>query len=63
MRINANVLDAEDKLFRTRRDLASARYDTLVQFLRLKASVAQLDESTLAQLDAREGKQAGASEK
>jgi hypothetical protein len=35
----------------------------LVQFLRLKASVAQLDESTLAQLDAREGKQAGASEK
>lgn len=63
VRINANVLDAEDKLFRTRRDLASARYDTLVQFLRLKASVAQLDESTLAQLDAREGKQAGASEK
>jgi outer membrane protein len=28
VRINANVLDAEDKLFRTRRDLASARYDT-----------------------------------
>ncbi|HEY3598300.1 MAG TPA: TolC family outer membrane protein [Paraburkholderia sp.] len=52
VRINADVLGAEDKLFSTRRDLAKARYDTLMQFLRLKASVAQLDETTLAQLAA-----------
>lgn len=54
VRINADVLDTEDKLFRTRRDLAKTRYDTLMQFLHLKASVAQLDEATLAQLDPRE---------
>jgi outer membrane protein len=52
VRINADVLDAEDKLFRARRDLAKARYDALMQFLHLKASVAQLDEATLAHLDA-----------
>jgi outer membrane protein len=50
VRINADVLDAEDKLFGTRRDLSKARYDTLMQFLRLKASVAQLDGTTLTQL-------------
>ncbi|NML96773.1 TolC family outer membrane protein [Paraburkholderia sp. RP-4-7] len=58
VRINADVLAAEDKLFSTRRDLARARYDTLMQFLRLKASVAQLDESTLAQLDPHDGQKA-----
>ncbi|RKT21636.1 outer membrane protein [Paraburkholderia sp. RAU2J] len=50
VRINADVLNAEDKLFSTRRDLSKARYDTLMQFLHLKASVAQLDGTTLAQL-------------
>jgi outer membrane protein len=58
VRINADVLAAEDKLFSTRRDLARARYDTLMQFLHLKASVAQLDESTLAQLDLHDGQKA-----
>lgn len=55
VRINADVFDAEDKLFSTRRDLARACYDTLRQFLRLKASAAQLDESTLAQLEVHDG--------
>ncbi|SIT48638.1 Type I secretion outer membrane protein, TolC family [Paraburkholderia ribeironis] len=50
VRINADVLGAEDKLFGTRRDLAKARYDTLMQFLHLKASIAQLDQTTLSQL-------------
>jgi outer membrane protein len=58
VRINADVLDAEDKLFGTRRDLAKARYDTLMQFLHLKASVAQLDEATLVELDAHDGQKA-----
>jgi outer membrane protein len=62
VRINADVLDAEDKLFGTRRDLAKARYDTLMQFLRLKASVAQLDESALAQLDPHDGQKASPSQ-
>ncbi|WP_185219067.1 TolC family outer membrane protein [Paraburkholderia dinghuensis] len=50
VRINADVLNAEDKLFSARRDLDKARYDTLGQFLHLKASAAQLDEQTLATL-------------
>jgi outer membrane protein len=50
VRINADVLGAEDKLISTQRDLAKARYDTLMQFLRLKASVAQLDETAIDQL-------------
>jgi outer membrane protein len=57
VRINADVLDATDKLFRTRIDLAKARYDTLMQFLHLKASVAQLDESTLAEPGASDASQ------
>ncbi|MFL9910184.1 TolC family outer membrane protein [Paraburkholderia sp. RL17-337-BIB-A] len=52
VRINADVLSAEDKLFSTQRDLAKACYDTLMQFLRLKASVAQLDETAIDQLSA-----------
>jgi outer membrane protein len=52
VRINADVLSAEDKLFSTQRDRAKARYDTLMQFLRLKASVAQLDETAIDQLSA-----------
>jgi outer membrane protein len=63
VRINADVLDAEDKLFRTRRDLARARYDTVMQFLHLKAAVAQLDESTLAQLDPPDASKAAPSQK
>ncbi|WP_345816229.1 TolC family outer membrane protein [Paraburkholderia sp. PREW-6R] len=55
VRINADVLNAEDKLSGTRRDLAKARYDTLMQFLHLKASVAQLDQTTLSQLDSGSG--------
>jgi len=50
VRINADVLNAEEKLFSTRRNLAKARYDTLLQYIRLKASVAQLDDASLAAL-------------
>jgi outer membrane protein len=63
VRINADVLNAEDKLFSTRRDLSKARYDTLMQFLHLKASVAQLDSTTLAQLVAGNDGHPGQSDK
>ena len=52
VRVNADVLDAEDKLYRAQRDLARARAETLVQGLKLKASTADLSENDLLALDA-----------
>jgi outer membrane protein len=51
VRVNADVLDAADKLYRAQRDLARARAETLVQALKLKASTADLAEADLAALD------------
>ncbi|GAB3625384.1 Outer membrane protein TolC [Pandoraea terrae] len=51
IRINADVLNAEDKLFTTRRDLARARYSTLMSSLQLKASAATLADTDLLQLN------------
>ena len=39
VRINIDVLNAEQQVYSTRRDLAKARYDTLMAQLRLKAAV------------------------
>jgi outer membrane protein len=44
-RINIDVLNAQQQLYTTRRDLARARVDALMQGLRLKAAVGTLDES------------------
>jgi outer membrane protein len=52
VRINIDVLNAQQQLFSTRRDLAKARYDTLVNGLRLKAAAGSLAEADLAQLNA-----------
>ncbi|VVE89439.1 TolC family outer membrane protein [Pandoraea bronchicola] len=52
IRINADVLNAEDKLFTTRRDLAKARYSTLLSSLQLKASAATLVDTDLQLLNA-----------
>jgi outer membrane protein len=52
IRVNADVLDAEDKLYRAQRELARARAETLVQGLKLKASTADLSENDLLALDA-----------
>jgi outer membrane protein len=51
VRVNADVLDAGDKLYRAQRDLARARTETLLQALKLKASTADLGEADLAALD------------
>ena len=52
VRINIDVLNAQQQLYSTRRDLAKARYDTLVNGLRLKAAAGTLGEADLAELNA-----------
>ena len=51
VRINIDVLNAQQQLYSTRRDLAKARYDTLINGLRLKAAVGTLSEADLAELN------------
>jgi outer membrane protein len=52
VRINIDVLNAQDQQFSARRDLAKARYDTLVNSLKLKASSASLTDQDVLQLGA-----------
>jgi outer membrane protein len=52
VRINIDVLNAQQQLYSTRRDLAKARYDTLINGLRLKAAAGTLAEADLAELNA-----------
>jgi outer membrane protein len=52
VRINIDVLNAQQQLFATRRDLARARYDVVVQNLRLKQVSAGLSEADLKALSA-----------
>ena len=52
VRINIDVLNAQQQLFSTRRDLARARYDVLVNGLQLKATAGTLDEEDLRKVDA-----------
>lgn len=47
VRINIDVLNAQQQLFQTQRDLARARYDTLLAGLRLKAAAGSLNEADL----------------
>ncbi|MCY1210689.1 type I secretion outer membrane protein, TolC family [compost metagenome] len=51
VRINIDVLNAEAQLFSTRRDLAKARYDTIMNGLRLKASTGVLQEADVVQIN------------
>lgn len=52
VRINIDVLNAQQQLFSTRRDLAKARYDTLMNGLRLKAAAGTLKEEDLGPINA-----------
>ncbi|HEY8607516.1 MAG TPA: TolC family outer membrane protein [Noviherbaspirillum sp.] len=52
VRINIDVLNAQQQLYSTRRDLARARYDTIVNGLRLKAAAGVLKEDDLMQVNA-----------
>jgi len=51
VRINIDVLNAQQQLFSTRRDLAKARYDTLMNGLKLKSAAGSLREEDLAQIN------------
>lgn len=52
VRINIDVLNAEQQVFTTRRDLARARHETLLARLRLKNATGSLNEQDLAELNA-----------
>lgn len=52
VRINIDVLNAENQVYVTRRDLARATLDTLLSQLRLKASTGALGEDDVAQINA-----------
>ena len=52
VRINIDVLNAQQQLYSTRRDLAKARYDTLLAGLKLKAAAGSLTEADLADVNA-----------
>jgi outer membrane protein len=52
VRINIDVLNAQQQLFSTRRDLAKARYDAIVNGLRLKSAAGTLKEQDLVQVNA-----------
>ena len=51
VRINIDVLNAEQQVYLTRRDLARARFDTLLSQLKLEASVGSLSESDLEEIN------------
>ena len=52
VRINIDVLNAQQQLFSTRRDLAKARYDTLLAQLKLKAAAGTLGEDDVQAINA-----------
>ncbi len=51
VRINIDVLNAENQVYVTKRDLAKARFDTLLSQLKLKAAVGSLSEMDLEQIN------------
>ena len=51
VRINIDVLNAQQQVFQTQRDLARARYDTILNGLRLKAAAGTLNEEDVQQVN------------
>ena len=51
VRINIDVLNAQQQLFSTRRDLATARYNTITNYLRLKAAAGSLREEDIDEVN------------
>ncbi|MNT64572.1 outer membrane channel protein [compost metagenome] len=50
-RVNLDVLNAEQQVFSTRRDLAQARYDYLMAWTKLRYYAGVLGEADLAKVD------------
>jgi len=51
VRTNLDVLNAQQQLYSTRRDLYQAEYNYLISQLRLKAAVGSLGEEDLGQIN------------
>lgn len=51
MKVNAQVLEAQSKLFEARRDLSRARYDAWSGYIKLKALAGRLDAADVLALD------------
>ena len=51
VRINIDVLNAQQQVFQTKRDLARARYDTILNGLRLKAAAGSLTEADVEEVN------------
>ena len=51
VRINIDVLNAQQQLYSTRRDLAKARYDTILNGLKLKSAAGTLREEDIVQVN------------
>ncbi|MGZ3241440.1 MAG: TolC family outer membrane protein [Burkholderiaceae bacterium] len=52
VRINIDVLNAQQQVYSTQKDLAKARYDTIMNGLRLKAAAGTLKEEDVAEVNA-----------
>jgi outer membrane protein len=52
VRTNLDVLNAQQSIFLVRRDLASARYNAIVNTLRLKGATGTLDEPDVSSANA-----------
>ena len=51
IRVNVDVLNAQSQLYQTQRDLARARYDLLLNALRLRQAAARLTPSDILAID------------
>jgi outer membrane protein len=51
VRTNVDVLNSQQQLFQTRRDLQQARYSTILGQLRLKSAAGRLTEDDLAEVN------------
>ena len=51
VRVNIDVLNSQQQLYQTRRDLSKARYDTLLGALKLKSAAGRLAEADIEQVD------------
>ena len=51
VRINIDVLNAQQQLYQTRRDLAVARYNAIINHLKLKAAAGTLRDEDLEEVN------------
>jgi outer membrane protein len=52
VRVNIDVLNAQQQLSATQRDLAKAKYNSLLSMLELKGAIGALDEKSVEEMNA-----------